>query len=161
MDLLASSITNSKGKAYTNHRSDAIVGGIWYLEQQDQAKKVAYGKAGAAVLLQSEIDKIPKEVISKDPAKVLEMRRKQFLERLATHKKGGTSPKIVGAANAVWEKLSKGKAYSRKELVKVTDYGGTNSGGFEAIMITLLKLKFAEGSPKMAFTDKVFPHGRP
>ena len=108
-----------------------------------------------------EIDKIPKEEISKDPAKALEQRFQQFLDRLAKHKKGGTGENVVKAAKAVWNKLQDGKAYSRKELVARTSYKGTNSSGFEGIMKVLGELHFVEGKGKSSFTDRVFPHGRP
>lgn len=112
-------------------------------------------------MLQSEIDKIPREVIAKDPAKVLEARFQQFLDRLASKSKGGSGASVTEAAERVWKKLCDGKAYSRKELVEVTSYKGTNSSGFEAIVQVLNELKFVEGKGKCAFTAKVFPHGRP
>ena len=161
MDALASSIKNKKGKPYTNHRSDAIADGMKRLVAQDQAEKVKYGKIGAAKLSQSEIDKIPKEVISKDPVKVLEQRFVQFLDRLAKEKKGGRGEVVVDAAHIVWKKLSDGKAYSRKELVAKTPYKATNSSGFEGIMKVLTQMDFIEGKGKCQFSAKVLPHGRP
>ncbi len=163
MDELAASITNKRGKPYTNHRSDAIVEGLKRLKAEGQAEKIKFKSTGAAKLTQSEIDKIPKEEISSDPQKVLEQRREQFLERLSRHKKGGKGARIVGAANAVWNKLLDGKAYTSKQLVAATDYTGTNSSGFEAIMVTLKKKDFvaAKEKGKYAFTNKVFPHGGP
>ncbi len=161
LDILAGSIKDKRGKPYTNHRSDAIVEGMKRLQKDGHAERIAHGKTGAAKLTDAEIAKIPKEVISKDPSKVLEQRRVQFLERLARHKKGGTGETVVAAANAVWNKLQDGKAYSRKELVAVTSYKGTNSSGFEGIMKVLSETGMIEGKGKSQFTDKVFPHGRP
>ena len=158
MDILAASITDKRGKPYRNHRSDAIVEGMKRLKAQGKAQK----SKGAGKLLQAEIDKIPKEIISKDPTKVLEKRRTQFLERLARHKKGGTGATVVEAANAVWNKLQDGQSYSRKELVAMTSYKGTNSSGFEGIMKVLLESGMIESTlGKSRFTEKVFPHGRP
>lgn len=162
MDVLAASIQNKKGQPYTNYRSDAIAEGIKLLKAQDKARKVSHGETGAAKLLPKEIAKIPKEIISKDPQKVLEQRRQQFLNRLADHKKGGKGTTVVTAAHAVFDKLSDGRAYSRKELVQVTPYKATNSSGFEGIMLVLKEIKYIDNSGgKCAFTDKVFPHGRP
>ena len=163
MDVLAASITNKRGKPYTNPRSDAIVEGMKRLKTEGQAEKIKFKSTGAAKLTQTEIEKIPQEEISSDPQKVLEQRREQFLERLSRHKKGGKGAKIIGAANAVWNKLSDGKPYTAKQLVAATDYTGTNSSGFEAIMVTLKKTDFvaAEEKNKYAFTNKIFPHGRP
>ena len=161
MDILAALITSKKGKPYTNHRSDAICEGLKLLQAQNKAEKIKHGKVGAARLLPPEIDKIPKEEISKDPVKVLEQRFQQFLGRLAKHKRGGTGEMVVKAAKAVWKKLQDGKAYSRRELVATTSYKGTNSSGFEGIMKVLGQLNFIEGKGKSSFTDKVFPHGRP
>lgn len=164
LDVLAASITTKKGKPYTNHRSDAICEGLKLLQAQSQAEKIKYGNTGAARLFPAEIAKIPKEVICKDPAKVLKQRYQQFLERLAGNKKGGKGETIRLAAKAVWKKLEDGKAYSRKELVAVTAYKGTNSSGFEAIVKVLIELTFVEGTGKkgqLTFTSKVFPHGRP
>lgn len=158
MDILAGSITDKRGKPYRNHRSDAIVEGMKHLKAEGKAEK----SKGVARLMQAEIDKIPKEVISKDPSKVLEQRKIQFLERLAKHKKGGTGATVVEAANAVWNKLRDGQFYSRKELVAMTSYKGTNSSGFEGIMKVLLEIGMIESrNGKNRFTDKVFPYGRP
>ena len=158
MDILAASITDKRGKPYRNHRSDAIVEGMKRLKAEGKAEK----SKGVGKLLQVEIDKIPKEVISKDPAKILKQRRAQFLERLAKHKKGGTGATVVEAANAVWNKLEDGQSYSRKELVAMTSYKGTNSSGFEGIMKVLVESGMIESTHgKSRFTDKVFPYGRP
>ena len=163
MDELAGLITNKNGKPYTNHRSDAIMEGIKRLKAQNQAEKVKYKNMGAAKLTDEEINKIPKEEISSDPQKVLDQRLAQFLEKLSRHKKGGNGAKIVSAANAVWEKLLDGKPYTSKQLVGATEYSGTNSSGFEAIMVTLKASGMVEAKAKgkYSFTEKVFPHGRP
>lgn len=163
MDELAGSITKKDGKPYTNHRSDAIMEGIKRLKTQNQAEKIKYQRIGAAKLTEAEINKIPKEKISSDPQKVLKQRCQQFLEKLSRHKKGGKGEKIVAAANAVWDKLLDGDAYSSKQLVAVTGYSATNSSGFEAIMVTLKSSGMVanKGKGKYAFTEKVFPHGRP
>lgn len=158
MDILASSITSKLGKSYKNPRSDAIQMGLKLLKAQGKAEK----NATSARLLQSEIDRIPREEIAEDPAKVLEQRYQQFLDRLASNPKGGKGEKVVMAASRVWAKLCDGKAYTRKQLVQVTSYKGTNSSGFEAIMKVLNELRFVEGKKgQSSFTDKVFPHGRP
>mmetsp|Transcript_9286 Transcript_9286/g.22539 ORF Transcript_9286/g.22539 Transcript_9286/m.22539 type:complete len:283 (-) Transcript_9286:95-943(-) len=158
LDVLASSITSKNGKPYKNPRSDAIQMGMRLLKKQGKAEK---GPGNVARLLQSEIDRIPREEISKDPAKVMEQRLHQFLDRLSSNPKGGAGEKIVEAAKQVWRKLSDGKAYSRKQLVAVTSYKATNSSGFEAIMKVLNELKFVDGKGQSSFTDKVFPYGRP
>mmetsp|Transcript_9287 Transcript_9287/g.22541 ORF Transcript_9287/g.22541 Transcript_9287/m.22541 type:complete len:134 (-) Transcript_9287:95-496(-) len=132
--------------------------GMRLLKKQGKAEK---GPGNVARLLQSEIDRIPREEISKDPAKVMEQRLHQFLDRLSSNPKGGAGEKIVEAAKQVWRKLSDGKAYSRKQLVAVTSYKATNSSGFEAIMKVLNELKFVDGKGQSSFTDKVFPYGRP
>lgn len=154
---------NKRGKPYTNYRSDAIQDGLKLLKAEQKAEKtrIINSKIGAARLMASEINKIPKEEISKDPTKVLEQREHQFLDRLANHKKGGTGKTVVNSAKAVFRKLKDGKAYSRKELVKVTSYKATNSSGFEGIMKVLYEMKLVEGKGKTTFTSKVFPHGRP
>mmetsp|Transcript_16394 Transcript_16394/g.33752 ORF Transcript_16394/g.33752 Transcript_16394/m.33752 type:complete len:175 (+) Transcript_16394:3-527(+) len=157
LDVLASSITSKSGKPYKNPRSDAIQMGLKLLKKEGKAEK----NGGNARLLKSEIDQIPKEEILKDPAKVLEQRLKQFLERLASNPKGGTGDKLVTAAQQVWDKLCDGKAYTRRQLVAVTSYKGTNSSGFEAIMKVLNELKFVDGKGQSSFTEKIFPHGRP
>ena len=113
-------------------------------------------------MLPPEIKKIPKEVISRNPQKVIEKRFEQFLSRLAESKKGGKGTTIVNAAGSVWDKLLDGKEYDRKQLVEVTSYKGTNSSGFEAIMKVLLKHSMIEANgKKYRFTEKVFPFGRP
>jgi hypothetical protein len=160
MDILASSITTKAGKPYRNHRSDAIQDGMKLLKAQGKAEKTR-GNLGVARLLQSEIDKIPKEKISNDPEQVVKQRKAQFLLSLENHPKGGSGEKITEAATAVWNKLLDGKAYNRKELVSDTSYSGTNSTGFEGIMKVLTQLKFVEGKGKCSFSDKIFPHGRP
>ncbi len=163
MDDLAISITNKKGKPYTSYRSDAIAEAMKRLKAQNKAEKIKYKNTGAARLTEEEINKIPKEEISSDPQKVLEQRHAQFLEKLSRHKKGGNGKKLVSSAKAVWDKLLDGKAYTSKELVSATEYSGTNSSGFEAIMGTLKASDMIEAKSKgkYSFTEKIFPHGRP
>jgi hypothetical protein len=157
IDILASSITTKAGKSYRNHRSDAIQEGMKLLKAEGKAEK----DGGVARLLQSEIDKIPKEKISKDPEQVVKQRKAQFLLSLEHHPKGGSGEKVTEAATAVWNKLLDGEAYTRKELVADTTYKGSNSTGFEGIMKVLTQLQFVEGKGKCSFSDKIFPHGRP
>lgn len=161
LDILAASITSKSGKPYKNHRSDAIQEGMKLLKAQGKAEKTGGNKNSVARLLQSEIDKIPKEKISKDPNQVVKQRKAQFLLSLENHPKGGSGEKVTDAATDVWNKLLDGEEYTRKELVADTTYAGTNSTGFEAIMKVLIQLKFVEGKGKCSFSDKIFPHGRP
>jgi hypothetical protein len=160
MDILAPSITTKAGKPYKNHRSDAIQEGMKLLKAQGRAEKTK-GNLGVARLLQSEIDKIPKEKISTDPHQVVKQRKAQFLRSLENCPKGGSGETITDAATIVWNKLLDGDAYTRKELVADTSYKAANSTGFEGIMKVLTQLKFVEGKGKCSFTDKIFPHGRP
>ena len=159
LELLASSITSKSGKPYKNYRSDAIQMGMKLLKDEKKAGKMKANNC--AELLPLEIDKIPKETISKDPAKVCDQRLQQFLRCLSSTPKGGSGERVVAAAHAVWNKLLEGKPYTRKQLVAATSYKGTNSSGFEAIMKALNVLKFVEGKGQSSFTDKVFPYGRP
>lgn len=159
MDMLAASITSKAGKPYTNPKSDAIQEGMKRLKMEGKAEKVAgrggKGNCGVARLLPAEIDKIPKEKISHDPEKAMKGLYDRFLWKLGQVPKGGTSVAIQTAAAIVWNKLLDGHAYTRKELVGGTDYSGTNSSGFEAIMKALTLLNFVEGKPKCSFTVKV------
>jgi len=162
LDILAGLTMGVKGKPFTNHRSDAIQEGLKLLKSRNQAEKVkGAGEVGIAKLMQSEIAKIPKEVISSDPKKVLEQRYKQFIDRLAKHKKGGTNENLVTSAKRVWDKLLDGNSYTSNELVAETHYKGTNASGFEAIMMVLKALNFVGNRTPYFFTDKVFPHGKP
>merc|ERR1712238_281882 len=141
------------------------MGGMKLLKAEGKAEKVVGGsngkKGGCALarLLPLEIGKIPKETISKDPNKNLEVLYTKFISRLESHPKGGSGKTVIAAALVVWNKLLDGHEYSRKELVTDTTYKGTNSSGFEAIMKVLLELHFVEAGKtkgKSSFSDKIY-----
>ncbi|KAL3918927.1 MAG: hypothetical protein SGARI_007326, partial [Bacillariaceae sp.] len=90
-----------------------------------------------------------------NPEALVEMYWEQFESRMKATKKG-SGDKALAAAKRVWDLLKDGHAHGVKEVLKIADYAGENSGGFEEIKRQLKLLDFAvKENKKFTFTEKV------
>jgi len=152
METLAAAV------GYKHPRSDAILAAMKELK----ADGVVIKKAEVCQLTEQGIEEHVEEVEpAENAAAAMEQFWKHLEMKLASNEKS-KGDKVLEAATNIWNLLKDGKARDMDEIVGVTSYGMARSTGFGEIMKALRDLGFVhKQNGKVAFTDKLFPFGRP
>ena len=141
---------------YKHPRSDAISEAIKLLSKSGILEKT---KNVCKFTDEGVEQKVPKVVPAANPEEAMAQFWNQAEMRLE-----GSGTTVFEAAKAIFDLMKDGKAYSLDDMVEVTAYGMARSTGFATVRKAFeAELKFICKTPdgNFAFTDKMFPFGRP
>jgi hypothetical protein len=150
--------TLCSGVGYKHPRSDAFKDAIKLLKEDGLVEK----KKGNCNFTDKAIKKYTKEMESAaNPEEAMQQFWNQFEGKLKLSKKTSGAT-VLTAAKVMWDMLKDGNGYTKQALVDATSYNMERSTGFGEILKCFKELRFTETSNgKVAFTDKLFPFGRP
>jgi hypothetical protein len=154
LDTIASAV------GYKNPRSDAVADSLKELIMDGIVHKP---RKGVCMFTPIGIERYAPKIKECDsPEAAMEQFWKQFLMKLSSNSKT-SGKKVAEAAKVVWDELKDGQFHSKHALVAMTTYGMVRSTGYGEMISALGQLRFTNSGPNetIAFTDKVFPFGRP